>query len=116
MKENVIINWNGIKCDNCDFKDDSIQRNEFENYINKPCSKCSENLLTFNDYLNVLKLEQAVFETNNYSIEEINEKYKDLDISKVDFMENIPINQLNKPIEVKLNMHNKIKFEKINIL
>ena len=41
----------GIKCDNpnCDYKDMSVR------YLNKPCPKCGQNLLTKHDY-NVAKM------------------------------------------------------------
>lgn len=46
------IDVEGLMCDNekCDYKDDSIPYEEYENYINKGCPKCGENLLTQFDY------------------------------------------------------------------
>ena len=41
----------GLKCDNpnCTYKDDSVQRFEYEASINKPCPECGEPLLTQKD-------------------------------------------------------------------
>lgn len=61
------IKYSGLKCDaeNCGYKDKTIERKDFETSINKPCPNCGGNLLTLEDYLNVLILE------------EIAEQYKD---------------------------------------
>lgn len=52
MKEasNVIVK--GIKCDNpeCDFKDMSVNFEDYKNWVNRPCPKCGANLLTTKDY------------------------------------------------------------------
>lgn len=46
MKEasNVIVK--GIKCDNpeCDFKDMSVNFEDYKNWVNRPCPKCGTNL------------------------------------------------------------------------
>lgn len=37
-----------LKCDapGCDYRDDSIQLEEYESYLNAPCPKCGASLLT----------------------------------------------------------------------
>lgn len=42
----------GLKCDtpSCDYRDDSIKADNYERYINEPCPKCGESLLTQADY------------------------------------------------------------------
>lgn len=54
MKNALEINISGIKCDNpnCDYDDMSIKVEEYEQWLNKPCPKCGENLLTEDDYRN----------------------------------------------------------------
>lgn len=51
-EQNLSLNIGGIKCDNptCDFKDDSVKVEEYPQWLNKPCEKCGENLLTQEDY------------------------------------------------------------------
>ncbi len=73
MKENVEVKIEGLKCDNasCNYRDDSVKREDYEKHINSECPKCGENLLTEADYNNVLILEQAVVLTNLMSAEEI---------------------------------------------
>lgn len=42
----------GLKCDNpdCDWRNDDIKVEEYENYINYPCPKCGCNVFTMKDY------------------------------------------------------------------
>lgn len=51
----------GLMCDNpsCDYRDDTILREDYEKYINYPCPKCGAPLLTQKDYDAVLLLEKS---------------------------------------------------------
>lgn len=62
MKDALEINIGGLQCDNsdCDFKDMSIKVEEYEQWLNKPCPKCGENLLTEDDYRNAQFLLEMV--------------------------------------------------------
>ena len=42
------INISGIKCDSltCDYYDNNVHVNGYEDWLNKPCPKCGSNLLT----------------------------------------------------------------------
>ena len=55
MKNALEINIGGIKCDNpnCDFMDMSVKVEDYDKWLNKPCPKCGENLLTDDDYRNI---------------------------------------------------------------
>ena len=55
MKNALEINIGGIKCDNpnCDFVDMSVKIEDYDKWLNKPCPKCGENLLTNDDYRNI---------------------------------------------------------------
>ena len=52
----VNLNIKGIKCDNpdCDFRDDTVQSQNYKSWLNKPCPQCGANLLTEAD-LKVVK-------------------------------------------------------------
>lgn len=49
---NYGITGGGLKCDNpnCDFVDMSIEIEDYDTWVNKPCPKCGANLLTVEDY------------------------------------------------------------------
>ena len=52
MKKNVEYMGGGIKCDNpqCDYINEDVSVSDYHNWLNKPCPKCGENLLTQEDY------------------------------------------------------------------
>ena len=62
------IKYSGLKCDteNCGYRDKTVERKDFEISINKPCPNCGGNLLTLEDYLNVLLLEDIVEKLKDY--------------------------------------------------
>lgn len=47
----VITQW-GLKCDNpeCDWRDDTITFKDYKKWLNAPCPKCGQNVLTKKDY------------------------------------------------------------------
>lgn len=58
MKDILTVKISGIRCDNpeCDYDNADVQVEDYINWVNKPCPKCNSNLLTENDYNNVLFL------------------------------------------------------------
>lgn len=71
--ENAIIKQSGIKCDNasCDYRDDTVQQDQYESLVNKPCPKCGENLLTEEDFANSQMLMLVAYFMNTLTPEEI---------------------------------------------
>lgn len=57
----------GIKCDNpkCDYVNMEAKFNEYDKWLNKPCPKCGENLLTEKDYKNTIAIVKIVSTMNN---------------------------------------------------
>lgn len=53
MEKALEFNVSGIKCDHCDYKDESVKVEDYKDWLNKPCPKCGANLLTEADYNNV---------------------------------------------------------------
>lgn len=49
MKNALELTIKGIKCDSCDFKDETVKIGDFDNWLDKPCPKCGANLLTQED-------------------------------------------------------------------
>jgi hypothetical protein len=54
------VKYSGLKCDCCDYRDDEVRFEDYEKYINYPCPKCREPLLTKEDYQTCLRLINAV--------------------------------------------------------
>ena len=55
-----VLNISGIKCDNCDYKDASVDMKAYSAWLNKSCPVCGENLLTRDDYEMVKRVCLAV--------------------------------------------------------
>jgi predicted nucleic acid-binding Zn-ribbon protein len=52
LKNALQLTIKGIKCDNpdCDYRNEDVQLSDYEKWLNKPCPKCGNNLLTQADY------------------------------------------------------------------
>lgn len=50
----------GLKCDYCDYRDESVQFSEYQESINKPCPECGQSLLTEKEYNNCLAMYKRV--------------------------------------------------------
>ena len=52
MKNALKMDIKGLKCDNpdCDYVNMDIKVEDYKKWVNKPCPKCGENLLTEDDY------------------------------------------------------------------
>ena len=62
MKKNIEIKESGLVCDNpkCDWKDETINYDSYKEWIDKPCPKCGENLLTKDDYKRAEEVRLAI--------------------------------------------------------
>ena len=44
------IEISGLKCDNCNFRDDDVKFSEYKDSVGRACPECGESLLTQEDY------------------------------------------------------------------
>lgn len=67
MKDALELNIHGIKCDNpdCDYNDMTVRVENYDKWLNKPCPKCGENLLTEKDYESVKVIMSLTENINN---------------------------------------------------
>ena len=63
----IEIKSSGLKCDNvaCDWADTTIEISAMSDWINRPCPKCGENVLTYNDFLNVQTVMAVIEHVNS---------------------------------------------------
>jgi len=65
MKDKAVkMEMNGIKCDNpeCDYKDDNVGGStikEIKEWLNKPCPKCGQSLLTQEDLNAIIQMKKV---------------------------------------------------------
>lgn len=81
--EFIEITQFGLICDNknCDYVDKTVSHTDnLELFINKPCPKCGENLLTLEDYKLGIKTRELIdFINKNYSNRDNSSNSKELD-------------------------------------
>lgn len=73
----------GLQCDapTCDYRDDTIQFEAYESYINHPCPLCGAPLLTQADYDTTLEILQMVKSVEEGSIQDPNQKEEQYKLS-----------------------------------
>lgn len=118
MESNIDLSSGGLQCDNvnCDFIDHSIPSADYDNWINRPCPKCGENLLTLEDFLNVRLLEKQVAWINSLTKEQIDELAKHVDIKAIPFMADLKEEDLDKTMSVQIDTHKGITFKNLVVL
>ena len=48
--EAIGVSAGGIKCDACDYRDETVTVESYPEWLNRPCPKCGANLLTQGDF------------------------------------------------------------------
>lgn len=76
----------GLVCDapKCDWEDMSIKVEDYEQYVDSPCPECGENILTQEDYKDVVELYKAVEIANKMTPEQLEEMVKNLSPEQMD--------------------------------
>ena len=105
-------NNGGIKCDNpnCDFLDPNAPDDRIAEWLNVPCPKCGENLLTQEDLDSVLEFEAKIAFINSLSEAEL------IEMTKKIYGGEIPAEFSEFKEEFVVDIHNgiNIQFEKKN--
>lgn len=127
MSKNIEIQETGLQCDNtsCDWKDETINYDTYKDWLNKPCPKCGENVLTEQDYKNAEAIRLSIEIVNSLSPEQLEELNKSLGIHSLQDLKNMPmfkntqgLDDVNEYDEVSMtvSLHKEIKVEKIKNL
>ena len=112
----------GLICDNpnCDFEDMSIKFSDYKNWINKPCPKCGDNLLTEEDYNEATKLINTVNLINSLTKEELAILESLVDIEKLKVTDllkdlvNVELSDISKDkVKVTIGTHKGLKIKSI---
>ena len=54
------VNITGLKCDHCDYRDDSIPFEKYKENIGRLCPKCRHSILSQKEYDDCLKIYEGV--------------------------------------------------------
>jgi hypothetical protein len=109
----------GIKCDSCDFTDNTVKESDYHSWVNEPCPKCGANLLTEEDYEMSQVLHNAIDFMNTLSPEEIMEISKLAKLHDV-FNDDVFADAKGKEhlesdglVDITLDVHNGIRVTEI---
>lgn len=123
-KQNLEITESGLQCDNpnCDWVDATIKFADHEQWLNKPCPKCGENVLTEEDHLrSKLLFDMAAF-INSMTEDELDAFNKSIGAGTLaDFKEHPVFGKIEGVQELKdegeaimtISSHEKITIDKI---
>lgn len=102
--ENTKVTY-GLKCDNptCDWRDDKVTPNDYEQWLNKPCPDCGENLLTETDYENAKQLLAMIDLLSSIPKEKFEEFYKTMGLP-------------NEMVKITFDTHESISIDKVERL
>jgi len=116
-EERIKLNINGLTCDNteCDYQND-VPFEEYQDWLNKPCPKCGENLLTQEDLDTTTELIELTKLFNDISDEDFTNFTKGLsEKSKTneEFCEENNLPPGTERVSIKLKVHNGVQIESI---
>lgn len=123
-KQNIEVITTGLKCDNstCDWKDTTIPDKETIFWIDAPCPKCGENLLTQQDYDDHVKVLKMVELVNSLDPEELSELVEGLSLEDINLITSMvtggnsdEITGLNQELNMSVETHNGIKVTSIKV-
>lgn len=102
--EHAQLKISGIQCDNetCDYRESDVKFEEYSEWVNKPCPKCGENLLTQENYDECLELMKRAEMINSLSEEELEAMNKHV-------MENLDNETINQMLDFFNNHNMKIQ-------
>lgn len=121
-KQNIeILNLGGLQCDNCDWSDETILIENYNEWLNKPCPECGANVLTEEDYKNSQTILQAINIVNSMSEQDLNNLCENVDLNELKqspiFKNAIGLDNLEEDnVQVTVSSHKEIKIDEIKKL
>ncbi len=109
-QKNVEVEEHGLLCDNtdnCDWKDKTIKFEDYDKWVNKPCPKCGENVLTESDFDLAKTIRANIDFVNTLSEEELNTLGESLGIDNMALKDN-PLFKYAKGVE-DVNLEGRIQ-------
>jgi len=93
--KNIQYELNGLKCDKCDWVDESISLDDLENWVDKPCPECGANVLTSEQLAHLNMILEVADIVNSLDIpKDPNDEEAEMDLL-IDSSANIKLNIKN---------------------
>ncbi len=112
MEQRIEVTGHGLKCDNpsCDWTDPTVQVDDYPQWLNAPCPKCGENVLTEEDLNNTLMLRNIAKLFNSIPEENFEEFLKEIKetiplSSEEEIFEKYDLPEGTERVNVTLNVH-----------
>lgn len=121
MQNNIEYKETGLKCDNpeCGWKDETIPFEETEQWVNKPCPQCGQNVLTQEDYEQYALLIAGIKLINSMTLDEVNAMAAGVDLEALKasgiFADGTSDHLLNTedPVTGYIEVHNGVKITEV---
>lgn len=115
-QKNIEFTGGGIVCDNptCDYEDNTVLVEDYKDWINKPCPKCGENLLTEQDLIDhnfFMEIANLLNRLSPEQIQELSSMVNPEELNALLSMYNI--NPESETLQMTAKIHNGIHIENI---
>jgi hypothetical protein len=113
----IVEESQGLQCDNqkCDWTDVTIGVETMKDWINKPCPKCGENVLTEHDYNLARKMNDVIDFVNTLTVEQIDKISKNVDLNALftdpNALEILKNAKEGDMINATVSMHKEVKID-----
>lgn len=122
MEKNIELVDSGLFCDNpeCDWEDKKVTFEQIESWLNRPCPKCGENVLTVEDYTNQCHVMDMYNFLNSLSPQEFAALNKSVNIEAAmnsDVLKGaagIELMDEEGPVMMEIDTHKGIKITRIS--
>lgn len=115
---NIEASVHGLICDNseCDWSDSSVKLQDYPNWLNKPCPKCGQNVLTEEDYGNTLAILELSHAINKFSPEELEtliDSLKENESNEQTLVEKYNLPKNTERVSIEFNVHKGIHIKNV---
>jgi hypothetical protein len=86
MEINHKLVTHGLKCDNCDWKDETIPAYEWKNCVNTACPTCGANILTQEDYDEAIGALEMFHFISNINEDDLNKMMQEMTPEKFELI------------------------------
>lgn len=122
-QQRIEVTCGGLKCDNpsCDWEDNTVQVEDYPNWLNAPCPKCGENVLTEEDLNNTLIMRSMVNLFNSIPEENFEDFIKEMQqtipkSSEEDIFKKYDLPEGTERVQMTLDMHKGVHIKDVKPL
>jgi hypothetical protein len=114
QEERIQLTCSGLKCDNesCDYENPTIKVEDYKEWIDKPCPKCGENLLTQEDFDNTMVVIEMTKMFNDMP-EDMFQLITDASKDKKSILDDYDLPPDTERVNIKLDMHKGVKIKEV---